>query len=97
MKTSSFKRQYFLGFFKCLLVMLIFFGWVNNPLHAKEKRKNKECQLISSQQAIKKAQRITKGKVVSIKLNRSGKRSVYKVRVLVKDKRIKNLSIKACR
>jgi len=56
-----------------------------------------DCQLISSQSAVKKAQKKTGGKVVSIKLNKAGKDSVYKVRVLVDEKRIKNISIKACK
>lgn len=55
------------------------------------------CQLISSQQAIKQAKARTGGKVVSIKLRRQGRSSVYLVRLLVTDKRIKNLKINACR
>lgn len=61
------------------------------------KKAERECQLISSQSAVKKAQKMTGGKVVSIKLNKAGTRSVYKVRVLVEEKRIKNISIKACK
>lgn len=59
--------------------------------------KSKDCNLISSSEAIKKAQRKAKGKVVGVKLKRAGKSSVYRVRVLVDKKRIKNINIKACK
>jgi len=60
-------------------------------------KKKETCQLISSGEAAGKAKARTGGKVVSIKLRRAGKRSVYKIRVLVGEKRIKNITIKACR
>ena len=55
------------------------------------------CNLISSNDAINQAKAQTGGKVVSVKLSRNGAKSVYKVRVLVDEKRIKNITIKACR
>ncbi len=58
--------------------------------------KEQGCQLIPSNVAIKRALNKTGGKVVSVKLKRNGAQSVYRVRVLVDDKRIKNISIKAC-
>ena len=61
------------------------------------KEKADECKLISSSEAIKKAQRKSGGKVVAVKLKRAGKRSVYRVRVLVDKKRIKNINVKACK
>jgi len=56
-----------------------------------------ECRLISSKTAMNKAARKTGGKVVSIKLSGKGKGAVYRVRVLVGEKRIKNITIKACK
>ncbi|TQV75227.1 hypothetical protein FLL45_09840 [Aliikangiella marina] len=60
-------------------------------------KKKESCQLISSSEAAGRAQARTGGKVVNVRLQRAGKRSVYKVRVLVGKKRIKNVTIKACR
>jgi uncharacterized membrane protein YkoI len=57
----------------------------------------KECQLISSKTAMTRAQKKTGGKVVSVKLDKKGKDYVYRVRLLVGEKRIKNISIKACK
>lgn len=57
----------------------------------------KQCELISSQEAKEKAESKSGGKVVSIKLEKKGDASVYKVRVIVDDKRVKNLTIKACK
>ena len=88
-KTLTFKATVFLF---CSVAFT-----ANVMAYAESDRKGDECRLISSQEAIKKAQKQTGGKVVSIKLNKNGSRSVYKVRVLVEDKRIKNLSIKACK
>ena len=59
--------------------------------------KKDDCRLISNNEAINKAKAQTGGKVVSVKLSRSGAKSVYKVRVLVDEKRIKTITIKACR
>jgi uncharacterized membrane protein YkoI len=59
--------------------------------------KKDNCNLISSNDAINQANAQTGGKVVSVKLSRNGAKSVYKVRVLVDEKRIKNITIKACR
>ena len=55
------------------------------------------CRLISRSDAIQQATSRSGGKVVSVKLNRNGRKSVYRIRVLVGDKRVRNLSIKACR
>ena len=64
---------------------------------ARKESKVNDCKLISSSEAIKRAQRKAGGKVVGVKLKRAGKRSVYRVRVLVDKKRIKNINIKACK
>lgn len=61
------------------------------------KESKNSCKLISKKSAISKAQSQTGGKVVNIKLDKKDDRSVYRVRVLVGEKRIKNLTIKACR
>lgn len=55
------------------------------------------CQLIPKAEVIKRAMNRTGGKVVGIKLQKMGQDSVYRVRVLVGENRIKNLTIKACR
>lgn len=64
-------------------------------------RKNSQynsCQLISSSQAISQAKaRSGGGKVVGVRLVKKGTQSFYRVRILVGKKRIKNLSIRACR
>lgn len=54
------------------------------------------CQLISSRDAVAKARQQVNGKVVSVKLS-NGRKPVYRVRILVDKKRIKNLTINACR
>ena len=59
--------------------------------------KNQSCQLISRNDAVNRAKAKAKGKILSVKLQRRGAKSVYKVRVLVGEKRIKNITIKACR
>ena len=56
-----------------------------------------ECQLISRSEAINRAKKRTDGKVVGVQLADKGKSSVYRVRILVGKKRIKTLSIPACR
>ncbi|WP_196137256.1 PepSY domain-containing protein [Aliikangiella sp. G2MR2-5] len=63
----------------------------------KDKNAEQNCQLLTTQEAIKKANRKVEGKIVSIKLEKKGADSVYRVRVLVGNKRIKNLTVKACR
>ncbi len=55
------------------------------------------CQLISSAEVINQASAETGGTVVSIQLQDAGPDSVYRVRVLVGENRIRNLVIRACR
>lgn len=55
-----------------------------------------QCKVISKSQAITNAKRRTKGKIVAANLVKKGKRSVYKVRVLVDKKRVKTITIPAC-
>ncbi|MGX5174622.1 PepSY domain-containing protein [Aliikangiella sp. IMCC44653] len=55
------------------------------------------CKIKSSKQVIATAEKRTGGKVVSIKLRKDTKQPVYRVRVLVDGKRVKNLTIEACR
>jgi len=64
---------------------------------SKERAANIQCQIISSKSAMTRAKNKTGGKVVSIKLDKKGKKPVYRVRLLVGEKRIKNISIKACK
>ena len=90
-------KNFCLILFCCLLFSA---GTMN--LYAAERNKssgNKSdaCKLISSNEAISRAKSKTGGKVVSVKLNRKGAKSTYRVRVLVGEKRIKNITIKACR
>ena len=56
-----------------------------------------ECKLISRADAISQARRRINGKVVGVQLSDRGNRSVYRVRMLVDKKRVKTLSIRACR
>ena len=80
--------------FLCLLIAPV-------PVFSKEAPKTKtsksQCQLISSKTAITRAQKKTGGKVVSIKLDKKTKKPVYRVRLLVGEKRIKNITVKACK
>lgn len=89
------KNSYFILALFLLAIALPF------STQAREIRQSKsnpaDCQLISSREAMNRAQSKAGGKVVSVKLDRKGKKSIYRVRVLVGDKRIKNLTIKACR
>ncbi len=66
-------------------------------VQADKKSKKYQCRLISRGEAIKQAKRKTKGKVVGVQLSERGSRSVYKVRMLVEQKRVKTLSINACK
>ncbi|WP_444997688.1 PepSY domain-containing protein [Aliikangiella sp. IMCC44359] len=87
-------KKLYLSIITCLLVT----GSLNLVSAASPKKANDACQLITSNEAINRAKKQSGGgKVVSVKLKRNGKHSVYRVRVLVAEKRIKNLSIKACR
>jgi uncharacterized membrane protein YkoI len=56
-----------------------------------------ECKLISRNAAINQAKRKVEGKVVGVQFSDRGSRSVYRVRMLVDKKRVKTLSINACR
>ncbi len=69
---------------------------------AKEKKKSEpvrkyQCQMISRSDAINRAKSRVEGKIVGVQLTEKGSRSVYRVRILVNKKRIKTISIKACR
>ncbi len=78
---------------------------INFAVAADKKQKNSEhqhqhqyqCQLISKGEAIKQAKSRMKGKVVGVQLSEKDEYSVYRVRVLVDNKRIKTISIQACR
>jgi len=56
-----------------------------------------ECQLIARSEAINQAKKRVDGKVVGVQLSEKGDRSAYRVRILVNKKRIKTISIPACR
>jgi len=68
-----------------------------NKLQREKKTQKYECHLISRAEAIKQAKRKVNGKVVGVQLSDRGSRSVYKVRMLVDQKRVKTVSINACR
>jgi len=85
-----------------LLVSLVANSPVVNIAIAAAKKNNDptqkyQCQLISRGEAIKQAKSRLKGKVVGVQLSERNKRSVYRVRILVDNKRIKTISIQACR
>lgn len=85
-----------------LLVLMLLPGLLTNfAVAADKKQKNSkqkyECQLISRAEAIKQAKTRMKGKVVGVQLSERDDRSVYRVRILVDNKRIKTVSIQACR
>ena len=65
----------------------------NKPKQTKQYK----CKLISRSDAIRQAKKQLDGKVVGVKLNKKNARSSYRVRILVGDKRVKTLSIRACR
>jgi uncharacterized membrane protein YkoI len=80
-----------------LLLITFVFSSIND-IEAKEKSQKKyECQLISRASAIKQAQSRVNGKIVGVQLSQKGSRSIYKVRMLVDKKRVKTVSVKACR
>jgi len=60
-------------------------------------KKQYQCKLISRGSAINQAKRRTNGKVVGVQLSGHGSRAVYRVRVLVDKKRVKTITIPACR
>lgn len=73
---------------------------INNPLieaSPNKEAKKYQCRLISRAEAIKQAKRKIKGKVVGVQLSERGSRSIYKVRMLVEQKRVKTISINACK
>jgi len=80
-----------------LLLSIVLF--LSSGIDAAERGKSSkdDCKLISSSDAIKKAKRQADGKVVSVKLKRAGAKSVYRVRVLTDGKKMKNITVKACR
>jgi len=88
-------------FYKHWMVILLFCFFSNmtiskdhNLLSSSTKY---ECQLITRSDAINRAKNRMDGKVVGVKLSEKGDRSVYRVRILVNKKRIRTVSIPACR
>jgi len=93
---------------KYLSVVIIATSLVSLPATAKEidrgkqrteikSEKKYQCRLISRADAISRAKKRYKGKVVGVQFNDKGERSVYRVRMLFENKRVKTVSIKACR
>ena len=83
-----------MSLFVCLIVLLNSnFAW---SYQGAELQKY-QCKVISKSQAIYNAKRRIKGKVVAANLVKKGKRSVYKVRVLIDKKRVKTITIPACK
>jgi uncharacterized membrane protein YkoI len=86
------------SFILVIVISMLFATFsVNSKDALKATTANKQCQLISNKTAMTRAQKKIGGKVVSIKLDKKGKDSIYRVRVLVGGKRIKNITIKACK
>ncbi|MET1254134.1 PepSY domain-containing protein [Aliikangiella maris] len=86
------------SFCATLIICLLSIG-LSLPVSSESAKKGRSpCKLISSSEAISRAkQQSGGGKVVSVKLNANGAESVYRIRILVGEKRIKNLTIKACK
>ena len=86
---------------KLLVLILLSVLLANSVVAADKKQKNSDqkyqCELISRGEAIKQATNRMKGKVVGVQLTERNERSVYRVRILVDNKRIKTVSIQACR
>ena len=89
----------FIGKLSALVILLSLV--TSFPVAADNKGKNPkqkyQCQLISRGEAIKQAKSRLNGKVVGVQLSERDDRSVYRVRILVDNKRIKTISIQACR
>ena len=90
--------------FHFLLTFLLILALFGGQSFAKNKKSKEEsskpqyqCKLISRASAINQAKRRTNGKVVGVQLDQKGNRSIYRVRVLVDKKRVKTVSIQACR
>ena len=92
-----------MNFFSCKqLAIILILCFVPNLALAKEPREVEradkyECRLISRGDAISRAKRRADGKVVGVQLSKKGARSVYRVRMLIDNKRVKTISIQACR
>ncbi len=86
---------------KLSVLILLFSLLISFALAADKKQKNTnskyQCQLISRGEAINQAKSRMKGKVVGVQLTEKNDRSVYRVRILVDNKRIKTISVQACR
>jgi len=83
-----------LSLFVCLIALPISnFAW---SYQANESQKY-QCKVISKSQAINNAKRRVKGQIVAANSVKKGKRSVYKVRVLIDEKRVKTITIPACK
>ena len=80
-----------------LSALLIFSVSIEAKETQNKVKKKPDCHLISSKTAMKQAVKQTGGKVVSIKFIEEGRKSKYRVRLLVGEKRIKNITIKACK
>jgi uncharacterized membrane protein YkoI len=71
---------------------------VDSELKVKLNAVKKRCMLIPSKEIIQRVEMSEQGKVVKIKLIKRGQQSSYRVRVLTgENKRIRNLSLNACR
>lgn len=80
-----------------LMVYLPHASAANDDEKTKAKSEKYQCQLISRGEAISQAKRKVDGKVVGVQFKEKGSRSVYRVRMLVDKKRVKTVSINACR
>jgi len=81
----------------CIVFSVLLLSPVSVEAKGTTKATKNNCWLISSGEAGKKASEKTGGKVVSIKLTGKGKKSKYRVRLLVGENRIKNITVNACK
>jgi len=59
--------------------------------------RRQECRMIGNREAIRRSRAEAIGKVVSVRLLSRGAASVYQIRVLDKNKRMRTLSVPACK
>lgn len=79
------------------LSLLTLFSIYSEHSTAANSQAGAQCQLISRADAIRQAHSRVRGKVVGVQLSKRGNSSVYRVRMLTDNKRVKTISIPACR
>ncbi len=84
---------------KPITAFLLLYFFVNASFAERHRpfKDNKSCQYITKGEAINRAKQRNDSKVVGVQLIKRGNASVYRVRLLVGKKRIKSITINACR